>query len=83
MGKLMLTKSTCRACKATILWAKTGAGKNIPLNEFPEPGGNIRLEPGGDIAVNVPKIIAERPENDLKLYKSHFATCPNAHQFRK
>lgn len=75
--------ATCRSCGAEIRWALTVKnGKHIPIDAQPVPDGNIVIEyrNGGDEA---------RPATDadrkLKrpLYKSHFATCTDAPEWRK
>lgn len=38
--------STCRACGAGIRWARTTAGKAIPLDAEPTDAGNVILEYG-------------------------------------
>lgn len=67
----------CRSCGAAIIWALTGAGKRIPLDDDPAAeGGRYRLEPDG-VAVYVAVPLAGEP-----LYVSHFATCPDARDWR-
>lgn len=34
----------CKSCGAEIRWAKTPAGKAIPIDEKPSPTGNITLK---------------------------------------
>lgn len=53
----------CKACHAKIIWFKTEAGKNMPVDAD-------TVEPDDE-------------ELDLSRHSSHFATCPNADQFRK
>lgn len=68
--------SACKSCGASIIWARAlDSGKAIPLNPEPKVGGNLELKDG---AVQV-----VRPSRTIKLYVSHFATCPNANQHRK
>lgn len=67
--------STCRSCGAEILWAVTANGKRMPLDAQPVPGlFAIRDLPGHDPEATSPPI---------SVYRSHFATCPNADQHRK
>lgn len=70
--------SNCRICGNRILWVKTPAGKNMPvdpnlINYRAVPGGKERIvTPGGAV------IAGERcnPEDaDGVGYISHFATC--------
>lgn len=68
----------CRRCGDRILWVKTKAGKNMPVN--PElidykavPGGKERIvTPEGEV-VSGERCRAEEAEGCG--YISHFATC--------
>ncbi len=53
----------CRSCEAPVVWFKTDAGKNIPINAQTVLPEDTRLE--------------------LPRHVSHFATCPDAGEFRK
>lgn len=64
----VLNESRCRACDAKILWARTAAGKLVPLDACPVAEGNMRRE---------------MPDGSELRYLSHFATCPNADRFRR
>lgn len=64
----VLNESCCRACGAKILWARTAAGKIIPLDACPIANGNMRRE---------------MLDGSELRYLSHFATCPNADRFRR
>ncbi len=75
--------SRCRSCQAEIIWAITEAGKRIPLDDEPAletPAGLFTLDSnwpgeGGPRAISAAA--------GARLYRSHFATCPNADQHRK
>lgn len=83
-----------RSCGANILWAETEKGKRIPIDPTPVVDGNMRLIVRENhlppLALVVPYAQLERigtlremkgdPE---ELFKSHFATCPNASKHRK
>lgn len=78
----------CRRCKAPILWARTEAGRPMPLDATPDDGGNVAVVDG--IALVLPRAVRERLRaNDARInerrmfYRSHFATCPYADDFRK
>lgn len=68
----------CRSCGDRVLWVKTKAQKNMPVN--PElinykavPGGKERIvTPEGDVVSGI-KVSAD--EADGFGYISHFATC--------
>lgn len=64
--------SQCKSCGAEIIWAKTPAGKNMPLNA---DGEKRFLVEGG-----ATQIITCRP---IVVRTSHFSTCPNADQHRR
>lgn len=69
---------TCKQCGERVLWVKTKAGKNMPVN--PElinykavPGGKERIvTPEGEVVAGE-KVSPE--EADGFGYISHFATC--------
>lgn len=75
----------CRSCNAEIRWAKTAAGKRIPLDVDPVRTGNVQLGlVGGEeiaIVVGAADAVAAQAAG-LELYLSHFATCPNAASHR-
>ena len=66
--------SECRSCGAEIEWAKTAAGKRIPLDAESVIEGNIELSEGGMVRV---------VRNGSGDRVSHFATCPNAKEHRR
>ncbi len=73
---------TCKACGAPIVWAETAAtGKAIPLDAEPAPDGNIYLSTSDGVAHYPPK--GWQAPAGLRLYKSHFASCPQAAAFRR
>lgn len=65
--------SKCKGCGAEILWGKTVAGKNMPLDKKPVVmwvfTGTRHM--GGELieAVNV--------------YQPHWANCPKSSEFKK
>lgn len=75
--------ATCNSCGAEIRWALTAKnGKRMPVDVKPVDDGNLVVEyrNGGDEA---------RPATDADrrvkrpLFKSHFATCPQAQKWRQ
>lgn len=71
----------CRSCAAPLLWAATENGRRIPLDPDPymgdDPRGLFVLR--GKIAIaTTPDAFAGEP-----VYRSHFATCPNAKEHRR
>jgi hypothetical protein len=74
----------CSSCGAQIIWAKTMTGKAMPLDAKPDSAGNVSLKSGFAVVYGGNKHNGEdRPRWDGVLYKSHFATCPNAKSHRK
>lgn len=72
----------CRSCEAPVRWVYTEKGRRMPLDPDPytgpEPTGLFVIRPG-DIALAVPPdAFPGEP-----LYRSHFATCPNAASHRR
>lgn len=73
----------CRNCGRQIMWVKTKAGKNMPVDPIminyrrPEDGARAKekiVTPAGDV-VCANKASAENAEG--VGYISHFATCLN------
>lgn len=79
--------NTCRSCGAAIRWAKTPAGKRIPLDAIPDRArGNVRLGfiGGEELAIVLaPGADLEAARIDGDLFLSHFATCPKASEHRR
>lgn len=55
--------SKCKSCGAEIIWIKTPAGKNTPIDAEPAGLFWVHLKSGWVT---------------YKGFVSHFATCPNA-----
>lgn len=81
----------CNSCQAPILWVRTQSGREMPVDREPSSSlGNIELGPAVDGPPTIAGILsrdeasAYRERSDAPpLYVSHFATCPNAKQYRK
>jgi hypothetical protein len=67
---------TCKSCSAPIEWVKSArTGKAMPLDAGDAPDGNLVVLDG----VAHPALQGDtRPRR-----KSHFATCPQAAEWRK
>ena len=66
----MAETSHCRSCDAAIVWMKTAAGKNMPVD--------------ADSVKHAQLIWKDRkPQFDKRYHISHFSTCPNANQHRR
>lgn len=75
----------CRSCGAEIRWVTMPGGKQMPVDVAPHPEGNIAIHSDGLRAA----VLTVSELNDLgtlaneRLYRSHFASCPNAASHRK
>jgi hypothetical protein len=73
----------CTTCQAPVIFVKSAANpmKSVILNAEPDPTGNTVIIDGqakvdtGDMYDVVPA--------DLPRYKSHWATCPQAAEWRQ
>ena len=83
----MSGSSTCRSCQRPIVWARTSTGKNMPIDPNPAPDGNLEMEStgteNGRIVIVVRPYKPRRDADDVKRYRSHFVTCPDAAQHRR
>jgi len=80
-----LTEDACQSCDARIVWVKTTHGGRMPLDAEPHEEGSIlvafaRDEPMGVVLTG--DVLAWARDNDATLYRSHFASCPDAEQWR-
>jgi hypothetical protein len=74
--------SVCRSCGAPVVWAKTTARHPIPLNPEPSEAGNLAYCDAGVVEyVGGPRSLFDSDERPR--YVSHFATCPDAPDWRK
>jgi hypothetical protein len=78
---------TCRSCGAPILWATVElSSTRMPVDADPAPEGNvlIRREPGRIWArvLGGAELRQARHEHE-SLHRSHFATCPDAADWRR
>lgn len=72
--------SRCKSCQAEIKWARTAAGKNIPLDiGVVTSGGNVRHTGEWAGPFMVVEVVAVGEGDRV----SHFATCPNAKEHRR
>jgi hypothetical protein len=76
-----MERRTCAACGASIFFAQTERGKRIPIDWDPVDGGNIRLD-GQMAVVESKRSRGMAPLDGGPRYTSHFATCPQAADFR-
>lgn len=68
--------ATCKSCGAAIVWAKTKAGKHMPMDPEPE---QLLVEIGtGTDGERIWPVVEVR-----KAWRSHWATCPQAAEHRR
>jgi hypothetical protein len=65
--------SACRSCGKPILWARTTARKNMPLDRDPVEDGNVEIV-GWDGPFRLVRVVAAGEGTHV----SHFVSCPNA-----
>ena len=80
----MIPVAYCRSCGRTVLWVTlTPSGKRTPLDAEPTPAGTVIIT---DTAPPTGRVLT-KPEvgshPGVPRYVSHFATCPQAKQWRK
>jgi hypothetical protein len=80
----------CRSCRAQVTWAVTEKGKRTPIDFAPVASGNIFLRSLGPgrpplaIYKSADEIAELKANNPLvKLFTSHFSTCPESKKWRK
>lgn len=76
--------SACKSCGASIIWARTPAGRVIPVDREPTEDGNVRLTYRDHKAH---ALVVGKGEDLFSSgearHTSHFATCPDADKHRK
>lgn len=84
------TRSTCRSCRAPIVWALTSKGRLMPIDADPVDGGNISLVEITTMQDWEPRLMAVvHPERQASLlddgeqHVAHFTTCPQADEHRR
>lgn len=81
-------RETCRSCRAPVLWADTTGGERMPIDAKPTAAGNVLIhiseeQPPRLIAGVLTRGQVNGARSDGKtLYRSHFASCPHAHEHR-
>jgi hypothetical protein len=73
-------RTPCRSCGGLIFWAMTEQGKKMPVDDEPDPAGNLLLTPGPHPKVTVVSRGGQAPVTTL--YRSHFATCKKVDRHR-
>lgn len=87
----MRDTNICRGCGAPVIWVRTSAGKKMPIDAEPVW---VKMETGGDTFIRADgsfvfgRKVGDAYEDDdpdsnlIEAHESHFATCPQAGQFR-
>lgn len=70
--------ATCKSCSAPMTWAKTTAGRIIPMDAAPTADGTWQFTVPGMV-----RFVPLEGRAGLELYTSHFATCPFADKHRR
>lgn len=83
MAPLMRT-GNCRSCAAVIVWAESASGGGrMPVDAEPVAGGNVALTPRAGRSPLARVFGADDvPGDDEARYTNHFATCPQADDWR-
>jgi hypothetical protein len=75
--------TTCRSCKAEIVWARTALGKLMPVDKEPSEKGNVELVSAAGWPHLTAMVHGQPPMLPTTLHMPHHATCPTPEQFRK
>ncbi len=83
-----LKTTACRSCGKPMLWlknAKEKTGKSNPIDAEPNAEkGNMLVDLKNETyQVLTSEDLAKAKRGNMKLYSSHFATCPDANNFRR
>lgn len=73
--------TTCRSCGAPIRWALTEKGKRMPLNVPADPAGTVIIT--GTNGTEYTCAVVRTNAVPGERWTSHYATCPQAQQWRK
>lgn len=85
MGETTRLVQACRSCTAPVVWGETEARhRTIPIDSTPDPAGTLLLlDRDGDRPLVRYVDPMDRHKHAGRLYRSHFATCPNAATHRR
>ncbi|WP_336792995.1 hypothetical protein [Gordonia malaquae] len=81
-------REPCRSCRSEVIWGTDANTRSLTLIDAdPSPNGNVSLyvdDKGGAhfVVLNPLKAAAMRAAKQ-SLYLSHFASCPQAANWRK
>lgn len=75
----------CRSCGAPIVWVVVRpGGRRMPVDAEPGPDGTVVIDSDGTMArvLSGAALVGARVDG-TPLYLSHFATCPQAGEWRR
>jgi hypothetical protein len=79
--------ATCRSCGAAVIWLAISPGaRAMPIDAEPHADGNVLadLVTRRGIVLSAGSLEVVRIDTpDEPLYRSHFATCPDADAWRR
>lgn len=81
-----MSVAKCRSCGADIVWAyMMPGGKAAPIDAVSTPNGNVVLRNSRGVVGIVGHVLApgDHRSDTEPTYTSHFATCPDADEWRK
>jgi hypothetical protein len=84
----------CRSCGAPVDWTRTTAGTAMPVDAEPVEAGTIQLVHSAVGRPPAARFVAaderaelerqdERRGERLRLFVSHFSTCPHSDKWRR
>jgi hypothetical protein len=73
----------CRTCGAPVVWATTKNDKAMPIDAQPVADGNVELAAGPTPGTVAATVLSGPSLMPGPLRKSHFATCPDADDWRR
>lgn len=72
----------CRSCGRPVVWAATKNDKLMPVDAEPTADGNVELAVGALGRGVVATVLTGPSLMSTPLRTSHFATCPQADEWR-
>jgi hypothetical protein len=74
----------CKSCDAPIIWAKDPAGQPVPVDQGEREDGNLAVQHARGGGFHVRPLLED---GALTVHEwraaSHYATCPDAEQWRE
>lgn len=74
-------------CGAYFIFVETLSGKKMPLDEKPNPEGNVRVRYDEAAGTEIAEVVGKAPptlfDEPEERWMPHFATCPHAAKHRR